>query len=143
MCVICKPKAETIKDLLMDYSFVKKVCKEVFNLVGCVGIQEWDTIVEGFKKWAEFLALSNCKALASVVSWDIQITRNRILFQDQSYSLVRVFHNIKYIYGDFILSPNIRDPTNIDPLEINKSFLGGFFMDLVKVILIHVVQRGS
>jgi hypothetical protein len=65
--------------------------------------------------------LSNHKALPCVVSWDLWITRNRILFQDQSYSLLEVFHSITYIYSDLKVYPKMRASTNSNPPEIDKS----------------------
>ena len=104
VCVLCTAEGESTKHLVKDCPFVKEVWKEVSTLTSSNG------------KWENF-----------IVCWTIclQITSNKILFQDQSFSPLGVFYNIKYIYDDIKLVPQMKSLQSSDPPALDKSVAWG------------------
>eukprot|EP00253_Pinus_taeda_P011344 PITA_11344 len=126
-CPLCKVAEESISHLFTSCSTTITIWGELIKMLNISVHWDPDSLDEIWRKWWTNHPDSNLRNLLPIFFWGVWLTRNKCIFQDQTFSTTVVASNCAAIYSSLPPpEPNIA-PNCDAPLIINESLPWAFF----------------
>eukprot|EP00253_Pinus_taeda_P022219 PITA_22219 len=126
-CPLCKADVETINHLFITCTVSLSIWGELINMLKIRVHWAPASLNEVWRNWWKNHPDGNLRNLLPIFFWGLWLTRNKCLFQDQSFSPTSVATNCAAIYTS-LPPPESKNTTNRDiPLIINENSPWAFF----------------